>query len=151
MERPNFRITFIPKQGDSIKHLENLILKEELKEHLSRVLKQNKITPEQISITKTGAGRGKKGELFEGYFYKKYIGKISGERKTFFNKKPFITRFDLSLLKGLEKDGFMFESMDQHGIEDAKLVTDGIYNLLLGQIGQQGPVPFSNITSTGTF
>jgi len=141
----------VPKQGNAIGHLDKLIKKGGINDLLQNILKNNRINPENVSIQNTEEGKGKEGEVMEGFNYKKYIGKMSGERKKFMSKTPFITRFELSLLKSKTRDGLMLKSMDQHGTKDAKIVTEGLFKALLEQIGQQGPVPFNSITRTGTF
>jgi hypothetical protein len=151
MEGPNFRLTFLPKQGDAIGHLAKLIDKEEINSLVSTILLNNKIRPNQISIRPSEKGRGKKGEVFEGFHYKKYLGKLSGEKKKFMGSTPFITRFELSLLKSKTKDGLMIKSMDNHGSADTKVVTDGLYHELLSKISEAGPVQWNNIVKTGTF
>ena len=153
MEGPNFHLSFIPKQGDAIKHLETLIKKGEMSSLLKDVLKRNKIRPDHVSVEETESGKGQKGGVFEGFNYKKYSGKLSGDRRKLMGKRPFITRFEITLLKGIrkDKDGLLVKSMYQHGTSDAKLVTEGLFNTLLEQMGQQGPVQWNRIARTGTF
>ena len=104
-------------------------------------------------VEETESGKGQKGGVFEGFNYKKYSGKLSGDRRKLMGKRPFITRFEMTLLKGIrkDKDGLLVKSMDQHGTSDAKLVTEGLFNTLLEQMGQQGPVQWNRIARTGTF
>ena len=151
MEGPNFHLSFIPKKGEAIKHIESLIKTEDFNLLLTKILKKNKIAPEKIILEETEKGRGKKDTVFEGFHFKKFSGKVSGERKKLFGKDPFITRFELSLLKGKERDGLLLRSMDKHGTKDAKVVTEGLYNELIGKVSEDGPINWNHVTRTGTF
>ncbi len=144
-------MTFVPKQGSAVKRIEELIKKDEMGSLLNNVLKSNKIKADRISLEETEKGKGKEGEVFEGFSYSKYIGKLSGEKKKFLKREPFIARFELSLLKSRTRDGILVKNMGQHGTEDAKIVAKGFFNVLLDLSGQQGPVQWNNITRTGTF
>jgi len=151
MESPDFHITFVPKQGNAVKHIENLIKKDKIGPIVKDILERSKIKAERISIEETESGKGSEGDVFEGFDYKKYVGKLSGEKKKFLSKEPFIARFELSLLRSRTRDGLMIKNLDQHSAENSKIVAEGLFKTLLNQIGQQGPVPFTSITRTGTF
>jgi len=151
MESPDFHITFVPKQGNAVKHIEELIKKEKIGSVIKDILEKNRIKTERISIDETGTGKGSEGDVFEGFNYKKYVGKLSGEKKKFLGKEPFIARFELSLLRSRTRDGLMVKNLDQHSAKNSKIVAEGLFHTLLNQIGQQGPVPFNSITRTGTF
>ncbi|MFH1450748.1 MAG: hypothetical protein ABIF92_02085 [archaeon] len=150
MEGPHFHISFVPKQGNAINHIADLIQKEKISGLISDILKQNRITPQDISFQETGSGKGKTGGVYEGFHYKKYLGKLSGERKKILGSKPFITRFELSLLKSKKRDGIMIRSMDQHGTRDAKVVTEGLFQTLVEKISEDGPINWNQVIRSGT-
>ena len=151
MESPDFHITFVPKQANAVKHIEKLIKKDQIGSVIKDILEKNRIKAERISIEETENGKGGEGDVFEGFNYKKYVGKLSGEKKKFLSKETFIARFELSLLRSRTRDGLMVKNLDQHSTKNSKIVAEGLFHTLLNQIGQQGPVPFNNITRTGTF
>ncbi len=154
MSKPHFELIFIPKtHGNVIKRFEEkLKSQDELREEVSAILAKENITPNKIFITKVEEGRGSKkmGHAFEGFGkWRKYWGKIRGERKGFLRDSLWKNDFYVYVLYGKERDGIMITTEDQHD-DEMKRIGASIYERLLSAMRKEGPLPLDSITRSGT-
>ena len=150
MASPHFELIFVPKtHGNVIGRLEEkLRQQDELKEEVTRILSRESIIPHKIFITKVEEGRGGS-KMFEGFNWKKYWGKIRGEKKGFLRDSLWKNDFYIYVLYGKKRDGIMFttESDDDSQI---KRIGAGIYERILGAMRKEGPLPMHEVVRTGT-
>ena len=151
--RPHFEIIFVPKaHGNVIARLEQKLKSQsEMREEVQALLAKHSITPTKIYIMKVDEGKGSKelGDMFEGFTWKKYWGKIRGVRKRFFRDSIWKADFYIHVLYGDKKDGIMFTTEGQ-GDVDIKSISRGIYDRILQSMQKYGPIPWTQVTRVGT-
>ena len=151
--RSHFEIAFFPKEPvQVIKRFETRLENtESLKQEVGQILAANKITIDKIFIRKVSEGKGSKklSDMFEGFLYKQYDGKIRGIRKGFLSDRNWKNDFELYLLYGKEKDGIMFKT-DSYSSPEIKKIGQSIYERLLISIMKNGPIPWNHIQRIGT-
>ena len=106
---------FYPKHvGANKKFEKNLTNTESFEKEVRGILEENRITPSKVVISKAGSGRGsnKLGDMFEGFSYKRFRGKVRGEKRGLFRTKPWKSDFSIYLLSGTRKnrDGILFRT-----------------------------------------
>ena len=152
--RPHFELIFVPKhQGNVVFRLEQKLKSQgELREEVHALLSKHGITPTKVYISKVDEGKGKGknlSDMFEGFTWKKYWGKVRGVKSGWFRDVTWKTDFYIHVLYGDKKDGIMFTTEGNQDF-DAKAVGQGIYERLLETMQKHGPIPFNQITRVGT-
>lgn len=150
-ERQHFEIILIPKShGVVIDNMEKKLLKEDdLLQEINAILEKEKITPTKVFMLKEGSGKGskKQGDLFEGFEWRKYHGKIRGEKKGFFIDMPWKCDFYIHILRGKKKDGVLFQT-DENTIKDIKKIGQRLHERILLSMRKYGPIPHNQIIRT---
>ena len=152
-QKPHFELIFVPKtHGNIIARLEaKLKSQDELRAEVRALLEKHSITPTKIYLTKVDEGKGsnKLGDMFEGFTWRKYWGKVRGVRSGWFRDRVWKTDFYIHILYGDKKDGIMFSAEGSSDI-DVKSIGRGIYERILASMQKYGPVPLNQVTRIGT-
>ena len=153
MAKQHFELVFVPKtHGNVISRFEEKLRQQhELREEVSAILSKENIVPTKIFITKIEEGKGssKSGHIFEGFAWKKYWGKVRGEKKGFLRDTFWKNDFYIYVLYGKKRDGIMFATETENGTE-IRRIGSGIYQRILDTMRKEGPLPLHAITRTGT-
>ncbi len=148
MDKNHFELAFFPKDLHVIKKFEKRLSSTELLENeVRRILRNHKIEPTKIYITKVkeGRGRDKLEDMFEGFRYKKFKGKVRGVKKGFLRDKLWKNDFYIYLLFGKNRDGILYKT-EADNLKEAKKIGQSIYARLMESVLKQGPVPWNYIT-----
>jgi len=152
-QKPHFEIIFVPKaHGNVIARLEaKLKSQDEMREEVQALLAKHDIKPTKIFITKVDEGRGsnKLGDMFEGFTWRKYWGKVRGIKSGWLRDKVWKTDFYVYVLYGAEKDGIMFTTEGETEV-NIKSISHGLYERILASMQKYGPIPWNRVTRVGT-
>ncbi len=153
MNKPHFELILVSKShGNVIEKLEKkLRMQEGLRQEVSAILAREKIVPTKIYITKVDEGKGsqKINDMFEGFSWRKYWGKVRGEKRGFFRDSAWKNDFYIYTLYGKNKNGIMFTT-DSETSKEIKRIGNGIYERILRSICKEGPLPLHAIKRIGT-
>lgn len=154
MAKPHFELIFVPRtHGNVIRRFEEkLKSQDELREEVTRILAKESIIPHKIFITLVEEGKGTKkmGHAFEGFAkWRKYWGKIRGEKQGFLRDSMWKSDFYVYVLYGKERDGIMLTTEDQRD-DEMKRIGASIYERLLSTMRKEGPLPMDRIVRSGT-
>ncbi len=153
INKPHFELIFVPKaHGNVIARLEaKLKRQDELRQEVQKLLSKHGIVPTKISVLKVDEGRGgnKLGDMFEGFTWRKYWGKVRGVKSGWLRDKIWKVDFYIHVLYGDKKDGIMFSTEGKSDL-DVKSIGRGIYDRILESMQKYGPVPWNEVRRIGT-
>lgn len=149
--RNHFELAFFPKSTGVIKKFEDRLKNTEgLEAEVRAILSQSNITPGKIFISKgkTGKGKDKISDMFEGFKYKEYKGKVRGTKTGLFRDKSWKSDFSIYMLYGKNRDGLLYQAEDEES-KEARLIGQRIYSRLMQSVLKQGPVPWRFMSRSG--
>lgn len=143
----HFELSFFPKETGVIKRFEEKLKNTEaMEEEVEKILKQHRIKPEKIHIkAKKGRKRKKYKEIFEGFDFKRYKGKIRGKQEGLTKDKKWKTDFSIYLLFGEDRDGLLY-TLEKGAEKEVKEIGKSIHSRLMESVSKQGAIPCNFIT-----
>ncbi len=151
--KPHFELIFVPKHhGNVIARLEDKLKRQdELREEVHALLAKHDITPTKIFITKVDEGKGSKkaSDVFEGFTWRKYWGKVRGVKNGWFRDVQWKADFYIHVLYGDKKDGLLFTTEGETS-EDVRSIGRSLYERLLDSMKKYGPIPWNQISRVGS-
>ncbi|MFO7872446.1 MAG: hypothetical protein R6U26_02265, partial [Candidatus Undinarchaeales archaeon] len=150
MDKPrnHFELTFFPKETGVIERFEKKLKNTEAMEReVKEILSTHNIKPDKIFINKSKKGKKsrKYKDIFEGFKYKRYRGKIRGKKKGIIRDKRWKSDFNIYLLYGENRDGVLY-SIEKGNKKELRKIGESIYNRLIESVAKQGAVPWKFIT-----